>query len=60
MKFFLGQYTDLEGEVIEGNRTELSWSDLSKEKKKLNIANLSNKENREVVRRIISEFRKST
>jgi|TARA_B110000459_G_scaffold110626_1_gene122611 gliding motility-associated protein GldM len=44
---FLGQYTDLEGEVIEGNRTELSWNDLSKEKKKLNIANLSNKENRE-------------
>ncbi|MDA9656356.1 hypothetical protein N9S96_01675, partial [Flavobacteriales bacterium] len=44
---YLGQYTDLEGEVIEGNRTELPWSDLSKEKKKLSIANLSNKENRE-------------
>ena len=44
---YLGQYLDLEGEEIEGNKTELTWGNLTKEQRKLNIANLSNKENRD-------------
>ena len=44
---YLGQYLDLEGEEIEGNKTELTWDNLTKEQRKLNIANLSNKENRD-------------
>ena len=44
---YLGQYLDLEGEEIEGNKTELTWDNLTKDQKKLNIANLSNKENRD-------------
>ena len=44
---YLGQYLDLEGEEIEGNKTELIWGNLTKEQRKLNIANLSNKENRD-------------
>jgi len=45
---FLGQYKDLDGEIIDGNETELTWEKLSKEQKKLPIANLSNKENRDM------------
>ena len=45
---FLGQYKDLDGEIIEGNETELIWDKLSKEQKKLPIANLNNKENRDM------------
>ena len=45
---FLGQYKDLAGEIIEGNETELTWDKLSKEQKKLPIANLNNKENRDM------------
>ena len=45
---FLGQYKDLDGEIIEGNETELTWDKLSKEQKKLPIANLNNKENRDM------------
>ena len=45
---FLGQYKDLDGEIIEGNETELTWGKLSKEQKKLPIANLNNKENRDM------------
>ena len=44
---YLGQYLDLEGEEIEGNKTELTWDNLTNEQRKLNIANLSNKENRD-------------
>lgn len=44
---YLGQYLDLEGEEIEGNKTELTWDNLTDEQRKLNIANLSNKENRD-------------
>ena len=40
---FLGQYKDLDGEIIEGNETELEWEQLSKEQKKLPIAHLYNK-----------------
>jgi len=45
---FLGQYKDLDGKIIEGNETELIWDKLSKEQKKLPIANLNNKENRDM------------
>ena len=45
---FLGQYKDLDGEIIEGNETKLIWDKLSKEQKKLPIANLNNKENRDM------------
>ena len=40
---FLGQYKDQDGEVIEGNETELEWEQLSKEQKNLPIVNLYNK-----------------
>ena len=30
---FLGQYKDLEGEIIQGNETQLEWGKLSKEQK---------------------------
>ena len=33
---------------LEGNETELIWDKLSKEQKKLPIANLNNKENRDM------------
>ena len=46
-KVYLGQYKDLEGEVIEGNMTESSWDKLTKAQKELPIANLNNKENRD-------------
>ena len=46
-KVHLGQYKDLDDEVIESNETELSWSQLSKTQKKLPISNLNNKENRD-------------
>ena len=45
---FLGQYKDLDGKIIEDNETELTWEKLSKEQKKLPIATLSNKENRDM------------
>jgi len=45
---FLGQYKDLEGEIIEGNETELEWEQLSKAQKNLPIAHLNNKENRDM------------
>ena len=38
-------YAPIDGEIIEGNETELTWEKLSKEQKKLPIANLNNKEN---------------
>ena len=46
-KVHLGQYKDLDDEVIESNETELSWNQLTDVQKKLPIANLSNKENRD-------------
>ena len=48
---FLGQYKDQDGEVIEGNETELEWEQLSKEQKKLPIAHLYNKKDRDTLER---------
>ena len=50
---FLGQYTDLDGEIIEGNETELEWEKLSKEQKKLPIAHLYNKKNRDISGKVL-------
>ena len=46
-KVHLGQYKDLDDNVIESNETELSWDQLTKEQKSLPISNLNNKENRD-------------
>jgi len=46
-KVHLGQYKDLDDEVIESNETELSWDQLTEAQKKLPISNLNNKENRD-------------
>ncbi len=50
---FLGQYTDLDGEIIEGNETKLEWEKLSKEQKKLPIAHLYNKKNRDISGKVL-------
>ncbi len=50
---FLGQYKDLEGEIIEGNETQLEWGKLSKEQKKLPIAHLYNKKNRDIAGKVL-------
>ena len=46
-KVHLGQYKDLDDNVIESNETKLSWDQLTKEQKSLPISNLNNKENRD-------------
>ena len=46
-KVHLGQYKDLDDNIIESNETELSWDQLTKEQKSLPISNLNNKENRD-------------
>jgi gliding motility-associated protein GldM len=46
-KVHLGQYKDLEDEVIESNETELTWDNLTIAQKNLPISNLNNKENRD-------------
>jgi len=50
---FLGQYTDLDGEIIEGNETDLEWEKLSQEQKKLPIAYLYNKKNRDISGKVL-------
>ena len=50
---FLGQYKDLEGEIIEGNETQLEWGELSKEQKILPIAHLYNKKNRDIAGKVL-------
>ena len=52
-KVYLGKYTDLDGEIIEGNETKLEWEKLSKEQKKLPIAHLYNKKNRDVSGKVL-------
>ena len=46
-KVHLGQYKDLDDEVIEANETELLWDQLTKDQQNLPISNLNNKENRD-------------
>ena len=50
---FLGQYKDLDGEIIESNETELEWEKLTKEQRKLPIAYLYNKKNRDTPGKVL-------
>ncbi len=50
---FLGQYKDQDGEVIEANEIELEWEQLSKEQKKLPIAHLYNKKDRDTPGKVL-------
>jgi len=47
-KVYLGQYLDDEGEPIEDNAMESEYADLTPSQKKMKIAELSNKEDRDV------------
>ena len=50
---FLGQYKDLNGEIIENNETKLEWEKLTKEQRKLPIAYLYNKKNRDTPGKVL-------